>query len=216
MESLREGRVMASFTTSAESLKARLHLSHIPTPLLAGCALLVFGVVAGVGVWLFGLSSTPAFSVETGSFDQGVSFGEAAQGENGAARAAAEVQENSEVGESGRKGVVAAADAAAEALAADKGHALVHVTGAVECPGVYRVAVGARVQDAVDAAGGVTGDAASDAVNMARPVADGEQVRVPTQEEVQANPAGVVQQAVEEALRPLLLQVRLLPLPAGL
>lgn len=56
---------------------------------------------------------------------------------------------------------------------------LVHVVGQVRRPGVVRLAAGARVQDAVRAAGGATGRADLAAVNLARPVVDGEQVVVP-------------------------------------
>ncbi|CAN5763565.1 ComEA family DNA-binding protein [soil metagenome] len=54
-----------------------------------------------------------------------------------------------------------------------------HVSGAVARPGVVALPTGARVRDAVHAAGGMTGDAEADRSNLARPVADGEQVWVP-------------------------------------
>ncbi len=55
----------------------------------------------------------------------------------------------------------------------------VHVAGAVHSPGLYELASGARVQQAIDAAGGFTDDAATDALNLARVIADGEQIVVP-------------------------------------
>lgn len=55
----------------------------------------------------------------------------------------------------------------------------VHVAGAVARPGVYVVLAGARVDDAVRAAGGATSKADLDAVNLARGVVDGEQVFIP-------------------------------------
>lgn len=55
---------------------------------------------------------------------------------------------------------------------------VVHVTGAVLRPGLVRLAPGARVGDAVEAAGGLTADADPVRVNLARPVSDGEQVHV--------------------------------------
>lgn len=61
---------------------------------------------------------------------------------------------------------------------------VVHVSGAVASPGVYEVNEGARVQDAVDAAGGFSADAAIDAVNLARILSDGEQVLIPTEDQV--------------------------------
>ncbi len=61
---------------------------------------------------------------------------------------------------------------------------LVHVAGAVQAPGVHRLATGARVIDAVRAAGGLAADANSDAVNLAAPLTDGERVYVPRLGEV--------------------------------
>lgn len=56
---------------------------------------------------------------------------------------------------------------------------VVHVSGAVAAPGVVRLGAGARVQDAVEAAGGPAADADLAAVNLARPVVDGEQIHIP-------------------------------------
>lgn len=56
---------------------------------------------------------------------------------------------------------------------------LVHVMGAVAKPGVYELPEGARLLDAVAAAGGVSADADTSLVNLARPIADGEQLRIP-------------------------------------
>jgi competence protein ComEA len=59
------------------------------------------------------------------------------------------------------------------------GDVVVDVTGAVARPGVYRLPAGARVTDAVDRAGGVTGVALLEAINLAARLADGQQVVVP-------------------------------------
>lgn len=56
---------------------------------------------------------------------------------------------------------------------------LIHVLGAVERPGVYELDLGARVLDAVAAAGGLAEDADPSSVNLARPLVDAEQLRVP-------------------------------------
>jgi competence protein ComEA len=56
----------------------------------------------------------------------------------------------------------------------------VHVVGAVRLPGLYRVAEGSRVDDAIKKAGGPRPKAALELVNLAAPVADGQQVVVPT------------------------------------
>jgi competence protein ComEA len=55
----------------------------------------------------------------------------------------------------------------------------VHVTGRVRRPGLVRLPAGSRVHDAIRAAGGVTSGADLDAVNLARKLTDGEQIRVP-------------------------------------
>lgn len=55
---------------------------------------------------------------------------------------------------------------------------LVHVTGQVGAPGVVQVQQGARVIDAVQAAGGFGPDADQTTLNLARLVVDGEQVWV--------------------------------------
>ncbi len=68
---------------------------------------------------------------------------------------------------------------------------VVHVAGAVASPGVYQLPGGARVVDAVAAAGGAAGQARTDAVNLAAPLHDGDRVYVPTVDEASPPPAGV-------------------------
>jgi competence protein ComEA len=70
---------------------------------------------------------------------------------------------------------------------------VVDVTGAVFKPGVYRLPAGARVTDAVERAGGATGAAAMEAINLAARLADGQQVLVP-----QSGPSATVTGAVAE------------------
>jgi competence protein ComEA len=56
---------------------------------------------------------------------------------------------------------------------------IVHVVGAVRRPGLYRLADGARIADALRRAGGATRKADLSLVNLAAPVADGTQIVVP-------------------------------------
>ncbi len=65
------------------------------------------------------------------------------------------------------------------AAPASSGTIVVHVSGAVASPGVVSVPSGARVADAVAAAGGVDRSADVTAINLAAPLADGDQVVVP-------------------------------------
>ncbi len=55
---------------------------------------------------------------------------------------------------------------------------VVHVVGAVRTPGMYRLAAGGRVADALKAAGGAITPKAEGSVNLARVVVDGEQIQV--------------------------------------
>ncbi|WP_104139218.1 helix-hairpin-helix domain-containing protein [Cryobacterium sp. Y62] len=64
----------------------------------------------------------------------------------------------------------------------------VHVLGAVARPGLFELQDGARVMDAIAAAGGLSPEADPAGVNLARIVSDGEQFYVPRQGEV---PPGV-------------------------
>jgi competence protein ComEA len=67
--------------------------------------------------------------------------------------------------------------------AAASGTMVVDVQGAVAAPGVRELQAGSRVADAIDAAGGYAADAdlvtASATINLAQPLTDGAQVRVP-------------------------------------
>lgn len=65
------------------------------------------------------------------------------------------------------------------AISGQSGDLVVDVTGAVRRPGVYRMPAGSRVNDAVTRAGGPTGKAELEVVNLAARLADGQQVVVP-------------------------------------
>lgn len=67
----------------------------------------------------------------------------------------------------------------------------VYVCGEVRSPGVYELRADARVFEAISSAGGITEDAAPDAVNQARVIVDGEQIYVPTVEEAASQETGV-------------------------
>lgn len=73
----------------------------------------------------------------------------------------------------------AAAPSVTDALDVAEDELVVHVAGQVAAPGLYRLPAGARIADALERAGGPLPDAALDALNLARPLSDGEQLLVP-------------------------------------
>ena len=56
---------------------------------------------------------------------------------------------------------------------------IVQIAGAVPRPGVYALAEGSRVQDAISAAGGFLAEADKTGINLARALEDGEQLEIP-------------------------------------
>jgi competence protein ComEA len=87
--------------------------------------------------------------------------------------------------------VAAGAGASANAGSASTatGEIAVDVVGRVRRPGLVRLPAGSRVADAIAAAGGAAPGAVLEAVNLARKVVDGEQIRVPRQGEPVTAPA---------------------------
>ncbi len=80
--------------------------------------------------------------------------------------------------------------AAGQIEAAAPTRLVVHVVGAVQRPGLYRLVHGARIADAVRRAGGATRRADLSLVNLAAQVSDGSQVVVPRRVVVEASPGG--------------------------
>ena len=92
----------------------------------------------------------------------------------------------------------AAQVAQTEAAATQEQEVLViaHIDGAVATPGVYRLeGEDVRVQDLVEAAGGLAEDADTSTINLAAPLPDGSKVHIPAQgEEVAEAPSSGVTQ----------------------
>ncbi len=61
----------------------------------------------------------------------------------------------------------------------------VHICGAVKNPAVYIVKENTRLVDLILLAGGLTADAASESVNQASILLDGQQIYIPTKEEIE-------------------------------
>lgn len=60
----------------------------------------------------------------------------------------------------------------------------IHVCGEVAAPGVYELPAGSRMYEAVEKAGGMTSEAAQESVNLAQAIEDGQQLRIPSREEI--------------------------------
>ena len=172
------------FVESSQSLRSRLHLSQAPVPVLVGiAALALLAVFFAAGNLLSCMEGDGQLVVEKSSQDSEA----AAPGE-----AASSQRSSFEAGESTGQADSKAGDAGSPAGApspssqgAQNQPLFVFVSGAVVSPGVYELAPGARAVDAVEAAGGFAPDAATDAVNLARELVDGEQVAIPTLAQVE-------------------------------
>ena len=123
-------------------------------------------VVAGAGWWLLRPGAPP---VER-------ALPSAASGD--AAPAAAAAASPSGGGVAGSAPVTSSTSAPPRVVA--------QAAGAVAEPGVYALDAGARIEDLVEAAGGLTPDADADRVNLAAPVVDGERVWLPRRGEPSA------------------------------
>ena len=106
--------------------------------------------------------------------------------------AANQVEPSASPGAEPRGGADAQGPAADAGTGMTPGSAFVHVVGEVAEPGVVELPAGARVRDALDAAGGPTKRAVLAGVNLARVVVDGEQITVPdtAEAEMSAAPGG--------------------------
>lgn len=160
-----------------------------PTRSAATAVLLVALLVAlvfGVRVWVAGAGGqVVAHAGGSTAAPSGVSRGTATL-----SRASPSGSVTGRASAPGTRGAEAAPPGAAASPGTAVGVVVVHVVGQVATAGVYRLSVGARIADAVQAAGGATRAADLAAVNLARVVVDGEQIHVPRPGEVVAPPGG--------------------------
>lgn len=75
----------------------------------------------------------------------------------------------------------------------------IHVAGHVVKPGLYALQPSSRVHHAIEAAGGMTEKADKDAVNIALPIIDGQQVYIPEKKIVSLDEKGGAARITEEA-----------------
>lgn len=167
-----------AFQDSAESLVERLHLSRVPGPVFIAIAL-ALAVMVVLAAWTF--ASTAGAELEVRAAEEGTV---ATASDAGAPPGISAIEDAKDVGRSegtqdGEDVVLPAGDAV------ERKQICVHVDGCVTAPGVYYLAVGSRVIDAVSAAGGATAEARTDAVNLAQEVQDGQQIIIPSRSEEQ-------------------------------
>lgn len=178
----RAGRAGPGFLTWPESLRS-VRLTVRPAAVVGVLlVVLVAGAVFGVRWWMAERASRPVplASQQVESLSSG-GDSESTTAPAGSARAGPTP--------AGPATGLTPGDASAGGGGADDGtqpaptgapaRVLVHVAGEVGDPGVVTLEAGARVQDAVREAGGLTADADTSRVNLARPVADGERIWVP-------------------------------------
>lgn len=151
----------------------------MPRAAFAGAAALLVVSLGGVAVGFSTCSPQPAFTISMQEQQEEETRDDAA---GGADVPGDGVQDSP----SGREGQGDSAHGEQAEAELESAKIAVYVSGAVETPGVYELAEDSRVCDALDAAGGLKEDAAADAINLARRVSDGEQIAVPTVDQVES------------------------------
>lgn len=149
-----------SFQESALSLRARLHLGKVHPALLVGVIVAAVTVLVCIGIGLVQATSTGQFSISHTS------------------------DQEQELSDAGSVSAEAATEGTEGESAAEPPLICVHVSGAVASPGVCYLPEGSRAADAVEAAGGFAEGAAEDSLNLARVLADGEQLIVARTDEL--------------------------------
>lgn len=175
------GGVGAPFPDDAGSERVR-------KPLLVGLSIAMAAVVVVAGIRLATASEGAGLKVTVAAQDR-----EAVQSEGGdramlveRAGATADAAKSDGEGDAGTVPAPASGgdgSPAASASSSAEGTIFVHIGGCVASPGVYELPSGSRISDAVGAAGGFAENAAPDALNLARALADGERVIVPSAED---------------------------------
>lgn len=150
---------------SLYDLKQRIGAGKLGAPALIACAIVAAVVAVYAGIYIYGAVTANSFSLESQSASD-----VSAATSNADASQSSPAEHTSESADS-------------EPIV----HILVDVEGAVNSPGIVSVPEGARINDAIAAADGLTEDAASGAVNLAQKMHDGEQVIVPTFEQASSS-----------------------------
>lgn len=139
--------------TSLSSLKEKLQLGSLNPLYVIGAGLILCIVLVLTGQALWQTFSGSHITIE--------------QAQN----TSSEQQTQDEEKDVGGDGVSASSEQTVTTL-------FVHVSGAVQNPGLYELESGSRIFDAIQAAGGLSADAAEESVNLAQVVEDGSHITV--------------------------------------
>lgn len=151
------------FISSAESLRARLHVSNVSRTHLVSVLVLVVSALLLVGFNVFACMDTHQISVSVEHDDQSAD----------AEKNITDVRSNS-----------SSTDTSESVSEPSQQDLLVaYISGAVVSPGVYELEKGSRIQDLIQAAGGVTDGALQESVNLAQPISDGSHIHIPHEED---------------------------------
>ena len=156
-----------------EPTSARL----LPGGTTVAALLIVLVALAGIGVWRNARVADEAHASEQAA-------------EQSAERQAEENTHQDPAAAPERDAPSRPASHASPSSPGSAGQVIVYVSGAVATPGVLTLPASSRVIDAITAAGGALEDADLDAINLARPVVDGEHIRVAALGQSPPEPSG--------------------------
>lgn len=144
-----------------EPTSARL----LPGGTTVAALLIVLVALAGIGVWRNARAADEAHTSEQAA-------------EQSAERQAEEAARQDPAAAPERDAPSRPASRASSGPPGPAGQVIVYVSGAVANPGVLTLPASSRVTDAITAAGGALEDADLDTINLARPLTDGEHIRI--------------------------------------
>lgn len=180
---------------------ADLSVGYLPSESVDGAAAIpsmIPGVLIGAAVALLGLGAVWGWQTWSGRVSEPIDdripmLASMEQGASGTPDVSADSSFASELQGDSASDVPVATDGTestdSQTLLAGAGErvepadVVVHVSGAVVLPGVVELSSGARIIDALEAAGGAASDADLDRVNLAAVAVDGERIHVPAEGE---------------------------------
>lgn len=154
----------------------------LSTPVLAAVTIAAVALVAVVLNLVLKPQSLP--NADPGTSDSAASASQVGAKNTGGARNSAAGKAGADRGSSAGSGESGGNSGRGAAGRGADVPVVAHIIGQVQQPGVYELPAKSRVKDLVEAAGGLTDAAVLTGVNLARVVNDGEQIHIPTQQEI--------------------------------